>query len=169
MANKQIKVRLVRDNAKLPVRENGNWYDCFVSGVSVVRAHNVKGMNFNVFEHTSAVNTTGITAYNTGDIIVVHLGFAADIGENYEGHLLPRSSTFTKKGLILTNSMGLIDDSYKGDDDEWLAVFYATRPGSIRIGDRVVQMTVERSNVFDIKEVDNLNNKNRGGYGTTGK
>ena len=65
--------------------------------------------------------------------------------------------------------MGLIDSNYCGDNDEWRAVFYATRDGVLRVGERVVQMTVEKTNKFDLVEVEHLGNEDRGGYGSTGK
>lgn len=162
MANKKVKIRKVRDNAQIPQSKNGNWYDCYISKVSKVPNSKLDWNQAN----ERAIDK-GALVYNAGDVIVVYLGFATDIGKGYEGHLISRSSTFTNYGLILTNCIGLIDDSYCGDNDEWRAVFYATRAGVIRVGDRVCQMTIQKSNQFDLVEVEQLGNADRGGYGST--
>lgn len=166
MANKKIKVKKIRSNSQLPASHNGNWYDLFTSGVTVIPSY-VVHYQFNMPKEPE--HTDGLIKYNPGDIIILYLGIATDIGKGYEAHLLPRSSTFKNTGLILTNSMGLIDDSYNGDNDEWLAVCYATRRGQLKIGDRHMQMNVIKSNTIDIEEVEMLGNRDRGGYGSTNK
>ena len=114
--------------------------------------------------------TTVPIKYKKGDVLICGLGFAMELGKGYEAHIIPRSSTFAKKGLQLTNSVGLIDSSYCGDRDEWMAVFYATRPGSIKVGDRLVQMTIQKTNPpVEFEEVETLGNEDRGGYGSTGQ
>lgn len=162
MANKKVKIRKVRDNAQIPQSKNGNWYDCYISKVSKVPNSKLDWNQAN----ERAIDK-GALVYNAGDVIVVYLGFATDIGKGYEGHLIARSSTFTNYGLILTNCIGLIDDTYNGDGDEWKAVFYATRAGVIRVGERVCQMTIEKTSQFDLVEVEQLGNADRGGYGST--
>ena len=152
MANKKVKIKVFEGGRK-PESKNGNWYDCYV------RTANVNGL-------TPSGN---IIRFSPGDIVVVHLGFAMDIGKGYEGYILPRSSTFKNTGLLLTNSMGLVDDTYCGDGDEWLAMFYATTYGAFKIGDRLVQISIKKSTPVDMEDVAQLGNPDRGGYGTTGK
>ena len=106
MANKKVKIRKVRDNAQIPQSKNGNWYDCYIS--QVAKVPNIK-LDWNL-ANKCAIDK-GALVYNAGDVIVVYLGFATDIGKGYEGHLISRSSTFTNYGLILTNCIGLIDDT----------------------------------------------------------
>ena len=162
MALKQVKIKKIRDNAKLPESKNGNWYDCYISKLSIVPNKRLDWKQAN----DDAIGK-GAIAYKAGDVVVVYLGFATELGEGYEAHLIPRSSTFTNYGLLLTNSIGLIDSTYCGDDDEWRAVFYATRPGVLRVGERIVQMTIEKTSKFNLVEVKHLGNENRGGYGST--
>ena len=171
MANKKVRIRNVRPDAKLPVSMKGNWYDCDTSAIWVVRREELENIyNANVFGLAQKCDNSMPVRYKRGDVLILGLGFATDLGAGWEGHLLPRSSTFTKKGLILTNSVGLIDSSYNGDDDEWKAVFYATRPGRIKIHDRLTQMTIQKSNRdIDFEEVESLENPNRGGFGSTGQ
>ena len=171
MANKKVKIRKIRPNAQLPVKSNGNWYDCFVNKISLVSCEKLqKSFNESVFDNVELIGEHNPIKYKRGDVLICSLGFAMESGKGYEAHIIPRSSTFAKKGLILTNSIGLIDSSYCGDKDEWIAVFYATRPGSIKVHDRLVQMTIQKSNSnIDFEEVDSLDNPNRGGYGSTGQ
>ena len=166
MATKNIKVKLIRENSKMPESKNGNWFDVFTSGATILPGWTIRG-EFS-FDRTPQ-HTKGIIRYNAGDVIILHLGIAVDMGKGYEGHILPRSSTFKNTGLLLTNSMGLVDDSYCGDNDEWLAVMYATRAGAIKIGDRHCQIQVEKSSTVQMTQVEMLGNPDRGGYGTSGK
>lgn len=163
MATKKVKIKKVRDNAKLPESKNGNWFDCYISKISIIS--NVGRLDWDK-ANDDAIDK-GAIAYKAGDVVIVYLGFATELGEGYEAHLIPRSSTFPNYGLLLTNSMGLIDSSYCGDNDEWRAVFYATRGGVLRVGERVVQMTIEKTNKFELVEVEHLGNEDRGGYGST--
>lgn len=156
MANKKVKVRLLRDNAHEPESKNGNWYDCYTSQVEVI--HDGKTTQYNA----------GIVRYRKGDTIILHLGFSADVGKGYEGHIAPRSSTFKKTGLLLTNGVGIVDDSYNGDNDEWKAMMWATRGGSFKLNDRLVHIRIHKSTPVDFEVVDILGNEDRGGYGTTG-
>ena len=54
-----------------------------------------------------------------GESALIPLGVAMQLPDGYEAHLVPRSSTFKKWGIIQTNSIGVVDCSYCGDDDMW--------------------------------------------------
>lgn len=113
--------------------------------------------------------TSGDYLFKKGQSILVKLGVAMEIPEGYEAHIYPRSSTFKHHGLLLTNSVGIIDNSYCGDDDEWLALMYATRDGVVKHGTRLVQFRlVENMPSIELEEVEHLGNNSRGGYGTSG-
>ena len=110
---------------------------------------------------------------NAGDVVKVPLGLAMKLPEGVEAHVLPRSSTFMKTGLLLANSMGVIDNSYSGDDDEWCAVFYATRATFVERGTRLLQFRLANTqdSMFvnlELEEVTKLDDANRGGFGSTG-
>lgn len=84
------------------------------------------------------------------------------------GELFPRSSTFRKTGLLMTNSVGIIDNAYCGEQDEWMAMMYATRDGYIELGADYLQFKItENMPSIDIVEVKQLTNESRGGYGST--
>ena len=105
-----------------------------------------------------------------GDFKLIPLGVAMQIPEGFEGHLAPRSSTFKTWGLIQTNSVGVIDCSYCGDDDMWRMPVYATRDTVIHVNDRVAQFRIiENQPKIVFEEVESLGNDSRGGFGSTGK
>lgn len=109
-------------------------------------------------------------SYKAGDTVFVKFGFSIKLPNNHEAHIVPRSSTFKNYGLLLTNSTGIIDNSYCGDNDEWCAMFYATRDGEIKIGERLVQFRLFRNQPkLEILEVDSTGDSDRGGYGSTGR
>lgn len=104
-----------------------------------------------------------------GEFKLIHLGVAMKLPDGYEAHIVPRSSTFKKWGVIQTNHQAVIDNSYCGDDDEWLYPVYALRNTTIYKGDRICQFRiVEKQPNIEFNEVEKLNNKNRGGIGSTG-
>lgn len=105
-----------------------------------------------------------------GDFKLIPLGVAMEIPKGYEGHLAPRSSTFKTWGLIQTNSIGVIDCSYCGDDDMWRMPVYATRDTVIHVNDRIAQFRIiENQPKIVFEEVEILGNDSRGGFGSTGK
>ena len=104
-----------------------------------------------------------------GESGYIHLGVAIQLPHGYEGHLAPRSSTFKRWGIIQTNSVGVIDESYCGDDDEWCMPVYAVRDTVIHKGDRVCQFRImEKQPAVKFVTVESLGNDNRGGFGSTG-
>lgn len=105
-----------------------------------------------------------------GEFKLIPLGVAMQIPAGYEAHLVPRSSTFKTWGLIQTNSMGVIDGSYCGDNDMWRMPVYATRDTKISVNDRIAQFRiVENQPKIQFDEVEHLENADRGGFGSTGK
>lgn len=80
-----------------------------------------------------------------------------------------RSSTAMKKGLILTAGIG--DQDYCGENDEILVqVFnFKNEPVTVERGERIAQGMFVRIDKADWKEVEKMNTKNRGGFGTTGQ
>lgn len=105
-----------------------------------------------------------------GEFKLIPLGVAMELPKGYEGHLAPRSSTFKTWGLIQTNSIGIVDHSYCGDEDMWRMPVYATRDTIIHVNDRIAQFRiVENQPKIVFEEVEYLENDSRGGFGTTGK
>lgn len=108
-------------------------------------------------------------ALHTGDFALVPLGIAMELPEGYEAHVVPRSSTFKNWGLLQTNSMGVIDGSYCGDNDMWHVPVIAMRDTQIKVNDRICQFRIVRNQpAILFEEVESLSGKDRGGFGSTG-
>lgn len=113
--------------------------------------------------------------------VVVSLGIAMNLPPEFEAIIAPRSSLYNKTGLILTNSIGIIDSTYRGNDDVWKAIFIATRDGCIKKGQRICQFRIQPSQKasaetkrlwsecsgVELITVDKLDGENRGGFGST--
>ena len=99
----------------------------------------------------------------------ISLGVSMMLPEGYEAHVVPRSSTFKNWGILQTNSMGIIDNSYCGDNDIWQMPVYAVRDTHISKGDRICQFRiVPKMPTVNFAESDHLSDKDRGGFGSTG-
>ena len=100
---------------------------------------------------------------------LIPLGVSMKLPEGYEAHIVPRSSTFKTWGIIQTNHMGVIDESYCGDDDQWMMPVLATRAVIIHKNDRICQFRiVKKQPKILFQEVDTLGEESRGGFGSTG-
>lgn len=105
-----------------------------------------------------------------GEFKLIPLGIAMELPAGYEAHVVPRSSTFKNYGILQTNSMGVIDESYCGDNDQWFFPALAMRDTEIRTNDRICQFRImEHQPVFSFEETACLGHEDRGGHGSTGK
>ena len=147
----KIKIKYF-DNAKeLNMIEKGNWCDLYA--------------NKDMF-------------IPEGERAMIPLGVAMELPEGYEAYVVPRSSTFKTWGIIQTNHIGIIDNSYCGDNDQWFYPAYCLEPknfidnqyGSlIRKGDKIAQFRIiEVQPKLEFEKVELLGNKDRGGFGSTG-
>lgn len=105
-----------------------------------------------------------------GEFKLIHLGIAMQLPEGYEAHIIPRSSTYKNFGIIQSNHMGLVDESYCGPNDWWYMPAIALRDTKICKDDRICQFRIEKHQpqlIFN--EVDSLSAPDRGGIGSTGK
>lgn len=145
------------------------------------------------------INSKGnlIDVYSREDIFIpqfemrlVHLGFAMELPKSKIAKLYPRSSTFKTWGCMLANSVGIIDETYCGDNDEWLAPLVCIDPKDvmpvpledfdnllsknqhgtwIKKGDKICQFEiVDAMKMPTFIEVETLGNKDRHGIGSTG-
>ena len=105
-----------------------------------------------------------------GEFKLIPLGVAMELPNGYEAHIVPRSSTYKNFGIIQTNHQAVIDESYCGDNDQWFYPAYALRDTIINVNDRICQFRiVEKQPKLNFNKVNCLNNKDRGGIGSTGK
>lgn len=104
-----------------------------------------------------------------GEFKLIPLGVAMELPEGYEAYVIPRSGAFKNFKIIQTNSMGLIDNSYSGDNDQWFFPALATEDTVIEKFDRICQFRIQlKMPVVSFVEVDKLDNEDRGGFSSTG-
>ena len=105
-----------------------------------------------------------------GEFRLIPLGVAMALPEGYEAHIVPRSSTFKNYGILQTNSMGVVDSSYRGDNDQWRMPVYATRDVTIEKNARICQFRIMKDQPpLTFTRVERLEGPDRGGFGSTGK
>ena len=105
-----------------------------------------------------------------GEFRLIKLGVSMQLPAGYEAVVVPRSSTYKNFGIIQTNHMGVIDETYCGDNDVWMMPVLAVRDTVIHVNDRICQFRIQKHQpevVFE--EVDALTGADRGGIGSTGK
>ena len=138
-----IKIKYHNDIRPLEILDNGDWID--------LRA-------------AEDVNL------EKGDFRLISLGVSMKLPEGYEAHIVPRSSTFKHWGIIQANHMGVIDNSYCGDNDIWKFPAIATRDAVIYKNDRICQFRINKIQPeIEFEEVEHLDEVSRGSFGSTGK
>jgi dUTP pyrophosphatase len=106
---------------------------------------------------------------NPGDFALISLGVVIKLPEGYEAHIAPRSSTFKNFGVIQTNSVGIVDESYCGPNDVWKWPAFALRSSTIRRGDKICQFRVmKKMEKVIFNEIEEVSSPDRGGFGSTG-
>ena len=139
---KQIKIKYFTDIPKIQKIDKGDWID-------LVAAEDVMLLS-------------GLQSK-------IPLGVAMELPEGYEAIVAPRSSSYKNWGFLQTNSIGVIDESYKGDNDQWMLSVFGTKTAQIKKGDRVCQFRIqEKMPPIEFVEVESLGNTDRGGFGSTG-
>lgn len=104
-----------------------------------------------------------------GEFKIISLGVSMKLPDGYEAHIVPRSSTYKNFGIIQTNHMGVVDNSYSGTNDIWRFPALAVRDTVIHKNDRICQFRIiKRQPMLEFEEVEELDSENRGGFGSTG-
>lgn len=138
-----IKIKYYNDIRPLEILDNGDWID--------LRA-------------AEDVNL------EKGDFRLISLGVSMKLPDGYEAHIVPRSSTFKHWGIIQANHMGVIDNSYCGDNDIWKFPAIATRDAVIYKNDRICQFRImKKQPCVKFDTVEHLNGPDRGGFGSSGR
>ena len=129
----------------------------------IVRAHDGEWFDLRAAKDYSLVR---------GDLLKIDLGVAIELPEGYEAIIRPRSSTAFEYGMLMACS-GVIDHMYCGDEDWWNFGAYVIRSGQIKKNDRICQFRIQKQQPsvaeLTIETVEHLGNRNRGGFGSTGR
>lgn len=155
----KIKIKEITEGCMPEIIEQGDWIDLKLA---------------------EDVRFTG-SEVQSRKIKYLPLGIAMELPKGFEAYVLPRSSTPNKWNIELANSQGVIDESYKGNEDEWNYIAKAFKATEIPKGTRICQFRIMPkmnagiltklkwlfSNGVELIKVDNLNNDNRGGIGST--
>lgn len=174
----KIKVKRINKNIELPkIIDKGEWVDLRAAGtfsLLVPQAETLK---------THTLNGIRVSHRDVNfDYRLIPLGIAIKLPKGFEAIVAPRSSTYKNYGVIQTNSIGIIDNSYSGDSDEWKMPVLAFRDAVINEGDRVCQFRIQLSQKatmwqkikwlfssgIKLEEVESLGDNNRGGFCSTG-
>ena len=151
----KIRIKYFEEATKLKKIAKGNWIDVYANKDIFVKVN---------------------------ERAMIPLGFALELPRGWEAHLAPRSSTFKTWGIIQTNSVGVVDDTYIGDNDQWhMPVYCLEGKGTeiidgeeikgtwIRKGDKIAQFRImEVMPEIEFDEVESFGNSDRGGFGSTG-
>lgn len=141
--NLTIRIKYHNDILPIDIFENGDWIDLRAAEDIEMKA---------------------------GDFRLISLGVSMQLPEGYEAHIVPRSSTYKHWGIIQANHMGVVDNSYCGDNDIWKFPAIAIHDTQIYKNDRICQFRiVKKQPEFEFEEVDYLNNDDRGGFGSSGR
>lgn len=137
-----------------------------------VMYHNPDLIPINLLEKGDWIDLRAAKEYKlfSGEFYLIDLGISIKLPEGYEAHIVPRSSSFKKWGIIQTNGIGIIDNSYCGENDIWMMPVLATKGADIHVNDRVCQFRIVKKmpNNISINTVGHLNTQDRGGFGSTG-
>lgn len=173
----KIKVKYFDPRHKLEVIKKGDWVDLKVVNSVYVFHAPFEDEYATVNNHPDLKN---IVKYSSCKI---KLNVAMELPKGFEAVMVARSGTFDKYGIIMVNGQAVIDCSYNGDDDQWKFPALAFRDSKVSVGDRICQFRIQPSqfatrwqkikwlftNKIKFVEVEHLGNKNRGGFGSTGK
>ena len=140
--SKTVKIKYFRNIDPISISEKGDWVD-LRAGIDI--------------------------SLTRGQEALIPLGVGMILPEGYEAHILPRSSTLKKFRIIQGNHMGIIDNSYSGDEDEWMMPVIAVDYVDIHKNDRICQFRIMKKQPhLNFVTVDHLNDVSRGGFGSTG-
>lgn len=105
-----------------------------------------------------------------GEFRLISLGVSMNLPDGYEAHVVPRSSTYKNWGIIQANHMGVIDNSYCGNNDICRFPAIAIRDTHICKNERICQFRImKKQPTLEFQEVDRLADVDRGGFGSSGR
>lgn len=168
----KIKVREITKGCKFEFIDKGEWIDLRAAEdveLNAPQAGTQYEVNGNKYRDVSF------------DSKLIPLGIAMALPKGYEAVMAPRSSSYGKLGIMQANHLGIFDQSFAGNGDQWLLNAVAFRKTFIKKGDRICQFRIQLSqkatfwqklkwlftSKIEFEWVDNLEGPDRGGFGTT--
>lgn len=170
----KIKVKVLNNLCKPEIIEKGEWIDLKASCTVHTRAP---------YANTLKRNTKGDYRTVEFEYHLIPLGVVIQVPKGFEAIIAPRSSSFKNWSIMQTNSIGVIDETYCGPNDEWKLPCIAFKDGIILSGERICQFRIQPkqratiwqklkwlfSNKIELEYVDEIDALDRGGIGSTGK
>lgn len=154
------------------VIKKGDWVDLYTAQEFTLNAPQAGTLKGHDVKHRDVVS----------EVTYIPLGVAMQLPDGFEAIIAPRSSAAKKMGVMCANSIGIIDNSYKGDNDQWMLPVITLRKTSLALNTRLCQFRIQLSQKatfwqklkwffasgIELVEVDSFNNGDRGGFGSTG-
>jgi dUTP pyrophosphatase len=151
------------------VIKRGDWIDLRASQEIILNAPQAGTLKGHDVKHRDVVS----------DVTYIPLGIAMKLPDGYEAIVASRSSAPKKMGIMLANGIGIIDNSYCGDEDQWMYPAVTLRKTSIAKNSRLCQFRIQPSQKatlwqkvkwlftsgIELVEVDSLGEENRRGLG----
>lgn len=169
----KIKVKVLTPGCEPQLNAKGDWIDLKAAEDMILPPPFANALHKHKGEKQRTVETSSTK---------IPLGVAMQLPKGFEAVVLPRSSSFASFGFIMTNSTGVIDNSYSGDNDEWKIPVLAVNGLNVRKYDRIAQFRIQPSQKasfwqklkglfskgISLEFVHTLNTPDRGGFGSTG-
>lgn len=154
------------------VIKKGDWVDLYAAKELILQAPQAGTLKGHDVKHRDVVS----------EVTYIPLGIAVQLPDGYEAIIASRSSTAKKMGIMMAGGIGVVDNSYKGDDDQWMFPAVTIRKTAISLNTRLGQFRIQMSQKatvwqkikwlftsgIELVEVDSLDNENRQGLGSTG-
>ena len=104
-----------------------------------------------------------------GEFKPIPLGIGMKLPKGYEAYIVPRGSTYKNFKVLMTNHMGVVDNSFSGDNDQWHFPALAMEDTIIKKSERICQFRITKKQPkIKFKIVEFLDKISRGGFGSTG-
>ena len=173
----KIKVKELTEGCMPVMTKNGDWIDLRSAETITLKAPQAGTYKKKTKEGvTNGYRNVILPTY------YIPLGIAMKLPKGYEAIVASRSSVPNKLGLFIPNGQGIIDNSYKGNNDQWCYVCTPMRETTINKGDRICQFRVQLSQKatmwqkikwlfssnIKFERVDDLGEVNRSGLGSSG-
>lgn len=154
------------------VIKKGEWIDLYTAKEVILQAPQAGTLKGHDVKHRDVVS----------DVTYIPLGVAMQLPDGFEAIIAPRSSAAKNIGVLMANSVAIIDGSYRGDNDQWMFPAITIRKTSIAQNTRLCQFRIQLSQKatvwqkikwlftsgIELVEVESLGNDDRSGLGSTG-